>query len=360
MKKGKKIISRMLALLSTICLITITLTIGTITSYSQEEQVSFSAVLPENYISKKDLSSLSRSINIPLNTTFYKKEDLDDLKFEDYEDSADIIIARNYILEEAIYEEKIAKLDNSLISNIGLINPQFLNSAYDQDRKFSVPITWGGIGILYRKDKFDKPPATWRWLLDSDKYTGRIALIGDGRTLIQIALKYIGISANSNDPSWINQAEGLLKRQKEHIKNFGGDDGIALILNDEVDLAIANNEEALKAMKQNSNIGFVFPREGSLIWQDIICISKKSNNKESAHYFINAILDAEIGKNIAVNNNLATANLMSFDLLKDNYKSDGRIFPEEQIIERYEDTSIILDFDYEMMIDEMWDNILDS
>ena len=51
---------------------------------------------------------------------------------------------------------------------------------------------------------------------------------------------------------------------------------------------------------------------------------------------------------------------MSFDLLKDNYKSDGRIFPEEQIIERYEDTSIILDFDYEMMIDEMWDNILDS
>ena len=84
MEKGKKIISRMLSLLSTICLITITLTIGTITSYSQEESVSFSAVLPENYISKKDLSSLSKSINIPLNTTFYKKEDLDDLKFEDY------------------------------------------------------------------------------------------------------------------------------------------------------------------------------------------------------------------------------------------------------------------------------------
>ena len=57
---------------------------------------------------------------------------------------------------------------------------------------------------------------------------------------------------------------------------------------------------------------------------------------------------------------MATANLMSFDLLKDNYKSDSRIFPEEQIIERFEDTSIILDFDYEMMIDEMWDNILDS
>ena len=51
---------------------------------------------------------------------------------------------------------------------------------------------------------------------------------------------------------------------------------------------------------------------------------------------------------------------MSFEILKDSFKNDPRLFPEAQIIERYEDTSVIMDFDYEMMIDEMWDNILDS
>jgi len=323
-----------------------------------QEEISFSVVMPEEYIEKKDLSKLDRSINIPVQTSFYSKKD--GLNFANYENSADVIIARNYLIEEAIYEEKVATLDNSLISNIGFINPQFLNSNYDNGRKYSIPLTWGGIGILYRKDKFDSPPATWRWLLDSDKYSGRVALINDGRTLIQLALKYIGISANSNDPSWINQAEGLLKRQKEHIKNFGNADGIALILDGEVDLAIATNEEALEVIEQDDDIGFVYPREGSLIWQDIICISAKSNNKESAHYYINAILDANIGKNIAENNQLATANLMAFDILKDSYKNDPRIFPDAQIVERYEDTSIIMDFDYEMMIDEMWENILDS
>ena len=323
-----------------------------------QEEISFSVVMPEEYIEKKDLSKLDRSINIPVQTSFYSKKD--GLNFANYENSADVIIARNYLIEEAIYEEKVATLDNSLISNIGFINPQFLNSNYDNGRKYSIPLTWGGIGILYRKDKFDSPPATWRWLLDSDKYSGRVALINDGRTLIQLALKYIGISANSNDPSWINQAEGLLKRQKEHIKNFGNSDGIALILADEVDLAIATNEAALEVIEQDDDIGFVYPREGSLIWQDIICISAKSNNKESAHYYINAILDANIGKNIAENNQLATANLMAFDILKDSYKNDPRIFPDAQIVERYEDTSIIMDFDYEMMIDEMWENILDS
>ena len=338
-------------------LIIITLLVWSVKSNAQEE-ISFSVIMPEEYVVKGDLSKLDKSINIPIKTSFYSKDK--ELDFADYEETADIIIARNYLIEESIYEEKMAELDNSLIENIGYINPQFLKSNYDDGRKYSVPLTWGGIGILYRKDKFDNPPATWRWLLDSDKYSGRVALINDGRTLIQIALKYIGISANSNDPSWINQAEGLLKRQKEHIKNFGNSDGIALILADEVDLAIATNEEALEVLEKDKNIGFVYPREGSLIWQDIICISANSNNKESAHYYINAILDAEIGRNIAVNNQLATANQMSFEILKDSYKSDPRIFPDSQIFDRYEDTSIIMDFDYEMMIDEMWDNILDS
>ena len=327
-------------------------------SANAQEEISFSVVMPENYIEKKDLAKLDKSLNIPITTSFYTKTT--DFDLSNYDENLDVIIARNYLIEEAIYEEKMAELEYSLIENIGYINPQFLKSNYDDGRKYSVPLTWGGIGILYRKDKFDSPPATWRWLLDSDKYSGRIALINDGRTLIQLALKYIGISANSNDPSWINQAEGLLKRQKEHIKNFGNSDGIALILADEVDLAIATNEEAIEAMEKDDDIGFVFPREGSLIWQDVICISDKSDNKESAHYYINAILDAEIGRNISVNNQLATANQMSFEILKDSFKNDPRLFPEAQIIERYEDTSIIMDFDYEMMIDEMWDNILDS
>ena len=71
-------------------------------------------------------------------------------------------------------------------------------------------------------------------------------------------------------------------------------------------------------------------------------------------------MDAEVGNNIAINNQLATANQMSYEILKDSYKSDPRIFPNAQIFERYEDTSIIIYFHYEMMIDEMWENILDS
>ena len=122
-------------------------------------------------------------------------------------------MARDSSIESLIDDEKLLELDNGLISNRSFIDPKFLNSSFDPNRKYSIPLSYGAIGIGYRKSKFSEPPSTWRWLLDSDKYAGKIALIGEGRTLIQLALKYMGVSLNTNDPMWINQAEKLLKRQ---------------------------------------------------------------------------------------------------------------------------------------------------
>ena len=76
--------------------------------------------MPEEYVEKRDLSNLDKSINIPVKTSFYSKDE--ELDFADYEETADVIIARNYLIEESIYEEKMAELDNSLIENIGYIN----------------------------------------------------------------------------------------------------------------------------------------------------------------------------------------------------------------------------------------------
>ena len=322
---------------------------------SQEApDISLNLVRPKNYLPRNTISKISSTLNIPIRDKMYEG------KKNNIEEDFDIFIGRNDIIETAIDAGKLSEIDNSLIPNRSFINEQFLTSFYDPGRKYSIPLTWGGLGIIYRKDKFDEPPNSWRWLLDSDKYSGKVALIGEGRTLIQIALKYMGVSLNTDDPMWINQAEKLLKRQKEHIKDFGNNNGISLLTSGEVDLAISSNDEAAKVISTNNDIGFVFPREGSLIWEDAICIAKSSNKMESAHYFINSLLDAKIGKNIAEENSLATSNMMALDISSDSYKNDGLIFPNDQIIERYEDTSNILGFDYEMMIDEMWKNIKDA
>ena len=173
---------------------------------SQEApDISLNLVRPKNYLPRNTMSKISSALNIPIKDKMYEG------KKNNIEEDFDIFIGRNDIIETAIDAGKLSEIDNSLIPNRSFINEQFLNSFYDPGRKYSIPLTWGGLGIIYRKDKFDEPPNSWRWLLDSDKYSGKIALIGEGRTLIQIALKYMGVSLNTNDPMWINQAEKLLK-----------------------------------------------------------------------------------------------------------------------------------------------------
>ena len=353
-KKMKKVETSRRRFISGLSLLSAGIILRPLSLFSQEENQILNIGSPVNFLSDKLISNFQKSISSSINSITYDSNSNINFSNNNY----DLLIGRDSYLEGLIDDGKIAELNKDLIPNSSFIDPKFSNSAFDKDRKHTIPLSYGAIGIAYRKSKFSEPPSTWRWLLDSDKYAGKIALLGDGRTLIQIALKYMGVSLNTNDPMWINQAEKLLKRQKVNIKDFGKKNGKELLINGEVDLAIISNEEFQKI--DNDDIEFTFPREGSLIWQDCACISKASLKIEESHSVINSMLDPKNSRSIVERLQTATPNIMALDISKKSYKEDSTIFPNEQIIERYEDTSTILDFDYEMMIEEMWDNILDA
>ncbi len=353
MNKNKKFVNTTRrSFVSGIGLIAAGLALRPLNLLAQDEAIAFSLYSPENYLSKKLLSKIKGAIEPEINATTYSSSSSFSLSGGSY----DVIVGRDSSIENLINEEKLLELNSDLISNKTFIDKKFLTSSFDPERRYSIPLSYGAIGIAYRKSKFSEPPSTWRWLFDSDKYAGKIALIGEGRTLIQLALKYMGVSLNTNDPMWINQAEKLLKRQKVNVKDFGKNNGKELLTNGEVDIAVLSNED-YRTITDN-DIEFTFPREGSLIWQDCASILKSSLQQNESHAVINSLLEPKNGKLLAEDIQFATPNIMALDMCKDSYKEDHTIFPNAQIIERYEDTSTILDFDYEMMIEEMWDNIL--
>ena len=153
-------------------------------------------------------------------------------------------------------------------------------------------------------------------------------------------------------------SQTIVKKTSDYFKSKG----VVLPSISELQNPSTINDDIKSSLKKidNNDIGFTFPREGSLIWQDCACISKASLKIEESHSVINSMLDPKNSRSIVENLQTATPNIMALDISKKSYKEDSTIFPNEQIMERYEDTSTILDFDYEMMIEEMWDNILDS
>ena len=259
----------------------------------------------------------------------------------------DLIVPTNDYVERMIVAGMLVPLDHSKIPNIKNIDPVFMDPAFDPGRKYSLPYMWGTIGIGYRKSRVDGVPDSWKWLYDSDKYTGRIAMLGQASDVIGMGLKYMGKSLNTRDAGEIKAAERMLIAQKPHIKVFADDNGQDLLLSGEVDLT----------MEWNGDIGFVVPAEGGLLWEDGLAIPTDAPHPENAHKLIDFILDAEVGAAIADFIQYATPNAAAKALMSSDYTENPAIFPPADVIGRCE-TAIYLGEDVTRLYDESWTRIL--
>ena len=220
--------------------------------------------------------------------------------------------------------------------NLKNIDPSFMNPAYDAGRKMSAPYTWLVLGIGYRKSKVKGVPDSWKWLFDSDAYKGKIALLSESADLIRLAAKYKGLSVNNIPPEMVAEIEKMLIRQKPFVKAFHEDNGQDMLLSGEVDLVLEYNGDIAQIMSEDPDIGFVVPKEGSLINSDNLCIPVGAPRPNNAHAFINYLLDAEAGKKISETILYPTPNAAAKALMPDSYRNNPAIFPPADVMAKCE------------------------
>jgi spermidine/putrescine-binding protein len=176
-------------------------------------------------------------------------------------------------------------LDHSKIPNMANIAKAFQDAAFDPGRKYSMPYMWGTLGVGYRKSKTGETDmADWKPLFDSDQFAGRISLLGDAQNVIGCTLKYLGHSFNSTDPAQIKQAEELLIAQKKNIKTFAKDNGQDMLASGEVDVCMEWNGDIKQVIAEDKDLAYAVPKQGSLLWQDCVCIPKGAPHPNNAHH----------------------------------------------------------------------------
>jgi spermidine/putrescine transport system substrate-binding protein len=222
-----------------------------------------------------------------------------------------------------------------------------------------MPYMWGTIGIGYRISRVDGVPDSWKWVFDSDKYSGRIALLSESSTMLGVAMKYLGYSLNETDPARLKEAEELLIKQKPHIKVIAEDNGQDLLLSGEVDLAVEWNGDILQIMAEDDDVSYVVPTEGGLVWQDTLCIPNGAPHPDNAHKFINFILDADAGADIADFIQYATPNKAARAKLGPEYSQNPAIFPPDETLARCE-SAIYLGEKVTRQRDEAWTRFLSA
>ena len=148
----------------------------------------------DTYIGETTLADFTAATGIDVQYDLYADNDELFAKLKQGNPGYDLIVPTNDFVERMIQADMIVPLDHSKIPNMTNIDPNFTNPAFDPGRKFSMPYMWGSIGIGYRKSVVGDPPDSWSWLYTSDKYAGRIAMLGDGGTVFQMAMKLMGKS----------------------------------------------------------------------------------------------------------------------------------------------------------------------
>lgn len=247
----------------------------------------------------------------------------------------DLTVPSDYMVEILIRQGLLEELDFSKIPNIANIDPQFRNTPFDPEGRYSVPYQWGttGIGVntRYVKEVIDSWEALW-----NPAYKGRISVIDDMRSGLVPALRLLGYSVNETDPARLQEARDLMFKQKAFVRTYTSDTYLDLLKSGDVWLAMGWSGDIYQVMRENPDVVFIIPKEGSYIWVDNLVIPKGARNKALAESFIDYILRAQVGADISNHTGYSTPNRAAFPLVADTLRNDPSLYPPVEVRQRLE------------------------
>lgn len=270
----------------------------------------------------------------------------------------DVVCPSDYMIQKMIAEDLLAEINYDNVPNIKNIDPLYLSSAeeFDPGNKYAVPYCWGTVGILYNKTMVDGPIDSWGAIFD-EKYKGEILMMDSVRDAFGIALRYLGYSLNSTNEAEINEAKALLKQQYPLVQAYVVDEVRDKMIGDEAALGVIYSGEAIYTQRENPNLEYVVPKEGSNVWIDAWVIPKTAQNKENAEAFINYMCDPEIALKNFEYITYSTPNKAARELIEDEALKNSVIaFPDETILDRCI-TYNYLGEEIESLYNEKWNEV---
>ncbi|HIQ77811.1 MAG TPA: spermidine/putrescine ABC transporter substrate-binding protein [Candidatus Scatomorpha intestinavium] len=209
--------------------------------------------------------------------------------------SYDVIIPSDYMIARMIREDMLLPLNFDNIPNYDLVDDTFKNQSYDPNNEYSVPYTWGTVGIIYNTKYVDEADIGGWDLLWNEKYADRIVMIDNSRDAFAIAEAMLGYSLNTEDPDEIQAAADLLAEQLPILQSYQMDDMYNLMENEEAWIAPYYAGDAMLMMDENPDLAFYLPEDQTFnVFIDAMCIPASAENKEEAELFINFLCEPEI------------------------------------------------------------------
>lgn len=278
----------------------------------------------------------------------------------------DVVVPSDYMISRMIEEDMLQKIDFANVPNFRYVDEKFRNPEYDPENAYSVPYQWNTVGIIYNSrvvDENEKDIGSWD-LLWNEKYKKQILMFDNSRDALGIALKKMGKSYNVTDEKTIRKAGDLLLEQKPLVQAYVMDQIFDKMESGEAAIAPCYSGDYVMICdevgeKEAKNFRFYFPKEGTNLFVDAMCIPKNAGNKSGAEKFINFICEP---KNMAVNTEYiyySTAETAARDLLPSDMRSNRVMYPSQARLDSTE-TFVNLPVNCRRLYDKLWISLMSA
>ena len=274
----------------------------------------------------------------------------------------DVVCPSDYMIKKMIENDLLAEINYDNVPNAKAnIGQQYwdMSKEFDPGNKYSVPYCWGTVGILYNKTMVDGPVDSWSILWD-EKYADNILMQDSVRDAFMVALKLNGYSMNSVNPEELNAAKESLIAQKPLVQAYVIDQVRDKMIGNEAAIGVIYSGEAIFTQRENPDLEYVIPKEGTNVWIDSWVITKNAPNKENAEKFIDFMCRPDIALKNFEYITYSTPNDAARELIEDEDIRNSKIaFPTLSDYSNLE-TFTYLGEDADALYNELWKEVKSS
>ena len=306
-----------------------------------------------DYIADSTIREFEKETGIDVTYDVYDSNEILEGKLLSGNTGYDIVGPSSEFMGRQIIAGVYQKLNKDALYNYDNLDPEMMNllENLDPDNAHSIPYLWGTTGIGYNKQKaIEIMGADFAMdtldvvfvpeIIAKFQHCG-VAFLDAPSEMFKAALHYLGLNPNSQNPKdYQEQSTELFKNVRPYIQYFHSSKYINDLANGDICLAFAWSGDVLQAADRASESGngvqieYKIPKEGTLMWFDMLAIPADAPNPGNAHKFLNYILKPEVIAEISNKVNFANANIPSKSLIKADSLNNPDIYPEEDLMRK--------------------------
>ncbi|MDH3670363.1 MAG: polyamine ABC transporter substrate-binding protein [Gammaproteobacteria bacterium] len=301
-----------------------------------------------DYIAEDTITNFEKKTGIKVNYDVFDSNEVLEAKLLAGSSGYDVVVPSASFMERQIKAGVFRALDKGKLSNWSKLDKGILSSValHDPGNAHGAPYMWGTTGFAFNTKMIKKrmpnaPTDSWDMIFKPEvvsKFADcGVTLLDAPTEVASSAMNYLGLDPNSEKKEDLKAAEKLLKSIRPYIRYFHSSQNINDLANGEIciamgwsgDMFIARDRAA--EAKKGVEIEYVIPKEGAVIWFDMMAIPADAPHPENAQKWINYILEPKVAAAISDYVWYANPNSAATKFVSDDVKNDPAIYPPAKV-----------------------------